>query len=299
MNPNAIAAHAKKPVKNQAEPAPVENTEPDGVETVESEEKGGGVLNLLQSGHFKGVADVRLRINFAEELNALQNQQLQENAANEFETFNEAIEPPMGDLEAAAPLTEDQGTAISDFRTAVSDAQSRFLSSETPSIEELLETFGIAFTNLSDYFPAPEIPVEEPQPTVEPTTEEPPTEQPPVEPAGTEEPPVEGPVPAGEPTGPETTGPIELVEPETTVYGLFMELSEAFGEALAALETGLNETESVLPEISEPSGNGKAFDKFMAIYEAMQNPEPEQSTVVNELESSEQPVEEPVEESIQ
>jgi hypothetical protein len=35
-------------------------------------EEGQGVIGLLQEGHFKGVADVRLRINFFEELAAIE-----------------------------------------------------------------------------------------------------------------------------------------------------------------------------------------------------------------------------------
>jgi len=35
-----------------------------------------GVLRLLQEGHFKGVADVRLRINFHEELTAIAHENL-------------------------------------------------------------------------------------------------------------------------------------------------------------------------------------------------------------------------------
>ncbi|MGE5296238.1 MAG: hypothetical protein ACM3VT_15560 [Solirubrobacterales bacterium] len=49
-----------------------EETESPVVDTPDSEpsdtQEARGVIRLLQEGHFKGVADVRLRINFAEEL---------------------------------------------------------------------------------------------------------------------------------------------------------------------------------------------------------------------------------------
>ena len=58
----------RKKAKSQAvveEPPVAEEPEPtDGEETQEAR----GVLRLLQEGHFKGVADLRLRVNFAEEL---------------------------------------------------------------------------------------------------------------------------------------------------------------------------------------------------------------------------------------
>lgn len=64
----AGADEVRKKTKSQAqieEPVVAEEPEPtEGEETQEAR----GVLRLLQEGHFKGVADLRLRINFAEEL---------------------------------------------------------------------------------------------------------------------------------------------------------------------------------------------------------------------------------------
>lgn len=57
----------RKKVKPQAEieePPVADEPEPTEEETQEAR----GVLRLLQEGHFKGVADIRLRINFSEEL---------------------------------------------------------------------------------------------------------------------------------------------------------------------------------------------------------------------------------------
>ena len=52
------------------EPSP---TEPQSdIQNTDDTEDGKGVLRLLQEGHFKGVSDVRLRINFFEKLNAIE-----------------------------------------------------------------------------------------------------------------------------------------------------------------------------------------------------------------------------------
>ncbi|MHC4216368.1 MAG: hypothetical protein ACYSWP_23700 [Planctomycetota bacterium] len=64
------------------------------VEEVDEEESlpddGGqrGVIRNLMEGHYKGVSDVRLRINFHEEITAIENQQLQAASA---EKLNRSI----------------------------------------------------------------------------------------------------------------------------------------------------------------------------------------------------------------
>ena len=322
INTNANVPQPKKHVKAQEEPAAVENTAPGTVEAAPSGDQPRGVIRLLQEGHFKGVADVRLRINFADELQALESQTLKEDAPPAFETFNGTIEGPIGTLEGAGDLTGDQLAAITAFREGVSGAQNDFLAAEPPSVGDLVialqDAFQDAFGTLENLFsPAPaapaEVPVEEPQALVEPAAEEPaPAEAAPEELAAeeiapTEEPPVEGTAPAEEApveaTAPveeatveaaapveeatvEATAPAEFepVLSENTVADLFSVLQASFEEALEQLEGSLTGSGGSLPEISEPSGNGKAFDKFMAIYEAMQNGEPAETTQIDELE---------------
>ncbi len=65
------ADEVRKKTQSQAtigEPPVTDELEPTEGEDTEETQEAKGVLRLLQEGHFKGVADIRLRINFSEEL---------------------------------------------------------------------------------------------------------------------------------------------------------------------------------------------------------------------------------------
>lgn len=92
------------------------------VKTVEEETKGEetvpirsdgpkGVLRLLAAGHFKGVADVRLRINFHEELQ-LGQQEVVEAATEDVSAFLEVSENLFATVVGSDQLTEEQEDAI-------------------------------------------------------------------------------------------------------------------------------------------------------------------------------------------
>ena len=52
---------------------------------------------------------------------------------------------------------------------------------------------------------------------------------------------------------------------------LIANLTETFSSKLSSFEKLLSEI-SVLPDLSEPTGNGKAYNKFLAIYNSMYDP---------------------------
>ncbi len=98
-DPFIKATPRETPIKKElAEPSPappqVEN------QAVQDDEKVKGVIRLLQEGHFKGVADVRLRINFFDELTALGLVERPDNAAPEDTTEAPPNGPP---VEPVAP----------------------------------------------------------------------------------------------------------------------------------------------------------------------------------------------------
>ncbi len=66
-------------------------------------EEGQGVIGLLQEGHFKGVADVRLRINFFDELAAIEAGELK--TASEG-SINGVLGAVGGDAESLLSLSE-------------------------------------------------------------------------------------------------------------------------------------------------------------------------------------------------
>ena len=64
------AAQAK-PARQEQSPSPADDTVAPPTQDVDSSNtRAKGVLRLLEAGHFRGVADVRLRINFFDELSA-------------------------------------------------------------------------------------------------------------------------------------------------------------------------------------------------------------------------------------
>lgn len=91
------ASEPTAPIERAAEP--VVTPEPEAPAVSDPAEKEPGVLRLLQEGHFRGVAAMRLRINFAD---ALQGEELPEpvlpkgrgKAFDKFAAQYEAMQPP-------------------------------------------------------------------------------------------------------------------------------------------------------------------------------------------------------------
>jgi len=216
--------------------------------------RGEGVLRLLQEGHFKGVADVRLRINFHEEIAAMEAEKAARVAGDgvsglagdingQIDAYLETVEDDSG-----AVIAEAQQLLSNEMTAAVDEIES----GEKPAVSELTARLQTAFDDfVLAIKPAEETPD---QGEVDAPAEETPLNA------------VKSVAPADE----ETT---EITENETET-GLSLDrfisaLTDLFNEKLAELETSLGDI-SVLPELSEPSGNGKAYRKFVNIYNQMQ-----------------------------
>jgi len=284
--PQYTPAVESEPADEQT-PPPAEEVET-GVVEQQDDEGAEGVLRLLMEGHFKGVADVRLRINFYEELQALQNQQMAGAAGEEIDGVVEAVDGVLGTLPPAETPQEGAGEVLPEeesldmgqiqqaFADAVNEAKEEFVNSDEPSQTELVSGLQSAFDSLvqsiRDFFAPP----------AETGTEEAPEEtggEPELvlEEVGNSE---TGPEGTEGPEGGEDVLPVELVgegepveEPVFDVEAFIEELTAAFNAALAALTEALNGV-SVLPPLSEPSGNGRAYEKFLAIYNDLYGVEP-------------------------
>ncbi|PKN43578.1 MAG: hypothetical protein CVU60_00725 [Deltaproteobacteria bacterium HGW-Deltaproteobacteria-18] len=236
------------------------------------EQESRGVIRLLQAGHFQGVADVRLRINFHDELQ----QAGEQNAANDFQNASTGL---FDDLAAKlGALGEEHGmpgqtAALSedfaaDIRQLLEDAKaeqtplSTSLENISSRFSELLESLNGAYSGLI----SPAAP-QEPDDT-EPelagllededalTPEEQAAEQMAADPdeALTEE-------PGGEIAVNEDPGLTAFKAGMQELEGWFTHsLAELHGEVTAASE---------LPPLSEPRGNGAAYAKFLEIYRNM------------------------------
>ena len=283
MKVDGVGSNSAITVKMNTKPHPVKEEKPVGAEPTpvaeagESEEKTRGVIRLLQAGHFKGVADVRLRINFHEELQALENQNLKATAANGFENFNRTVQDQITALTDSGLLDDAQTAALDAFLAGIQSGQAGFLTADAGSLQGLIDSWKAKLDDLTALL-APPAPAAEPQ--TEPLVQE---SVPPEEPSS--EPPVDAPgeQPVVEETAPEPAE-VLLTEPlpaePSPLQQIVQGFQESIQQALDQLQSDLSGT-SVLPPISEPSGNGRAYAKFLEIYESMQAgataeaPEPE------------------------
>jgi len=231
-------------IKQADEPKnePASAIEPDEQETADD---GQGVLRLLQEGHFKGVADVRLRINFHDELSAMQNDALKDVVAEQLPALADSIGAQADAVLATDALTDNQTTAINaafeSMGSTLNQLTDEFVNAEAPSRENLVLSIRSEFDNFMTSLQGILIPDD----TIEPDG-------------------IEG----------ESELTEDIIETEETAvaapdYQSFLDaLTESFESNLADLINTLNST-NTLPELSQPSGNGKAYDKFLAMYNGL------------------------------
>jgi len=216
-------------------------------ETENSAEGQKGVIRLLQEGHFKGVADVRLRINFHDEISAIENEQLKSVADGEIDKFVNTIT----DFLKSQELKDEDLTAISDtFTAAAEKAKTDFLMEEKPSTDNLLGDLEAAFEDLIAGLNGliPETVAEAPVPVLAEEI-------------------VETVIDMVKEDEPAVV--VSLAETEDNTATQIAQLIEELTSLFDAAEDGLTDTlgnTSALPELSEPNGKGGAFEKFLNIY---------------------------------
>lgn len=225
-----------------------------------------GVLRLLQEGHFSGVADVRLRINFHDELQ----QAAAQNAATAFES---AVPGLLDDLAAkAGALGEEYDLSPQDKELAESFADEIQLlleadkAAQTPlstTLENIKTTFSSFLETLEGTFAGSPSPVvEAPAPDEQELAElqedgdaPGPDDQTPEQIAAT----------LSEEGADELEEGLELSAEGATFKTALQELSDWFSERLGTLQSDATAAQQ-LPPLSEPRGNGAAYSKFLEIY---------------------------------
>ncbi len=251
-----------KPAQDDATPiadAPKTNVVPAGEE--DNGDEGHGVLRNLLAGHFRGVADVRLRLNFFDELSAAANESAAATASEEVDglinTVNSQIDTLLSGLEIEQDASDGIAELLAGFGTAVDEGLDQFASGgDREAFAQVIESaFGSLTQQLRDLLYPPE------QPELAPTDD--------TDPAN--ETPAEGPVAVVEgkevaPGDETTTG--DTIETTPTLDDPLADLISAFSEALASFMQSISAS-SQLPELSEPNGNGAAYDKFLALYNEM------------------------------
>lgn len=275
------------------EPAPPTNVVPDPIDGSAVDEGADGnqkgVLRLLEAGHFQGVADVRLRINFFDELS----QTASARAADVAEDAGAALASEIGSSvqDLFGPmLADDQQAAaleelLSSFASAVESATHSTEDAVTLDPATIAEAIQGAYQTLAaelqSLFQAPpgdataSSPVDTTQPSLESTE--------PVTPTGTESADATElivnaeaePVSTPEPVVSPATEPIEQ-DPLLAALDL---LKAAFDESLAELSALLDDAMRLPDPTSPKNGNGGAYDKFLAMYDALRGLPGELNTI--------------------
>jgi len=213
-----------------AEVADVSGDEPTG-----EEEK--GVTRLLLEGHFKGVSDVRLRINFNDELTAIEAAQMQAVSGEKMGGVLGSVGGIVDSFLADNDLTEKEAAVVS-------DAKDSFLQAVNGA-DDPAGAVADAFATFLELLQALVPPPPEPEAKDVPAADD----------GGTG-----GDGGETEPTPPADSGP--------DWKGFIDNLKSSFSGAMDDLTTAVS-TANVLPPLSEPNGNGVAYDKFLAIYNEM------------------------------
>ena len=175
-----------------------------------------GVLDLLQKGHFQGVADVRLRLNFHQVLAGLEHESVKAAAGVAVPSLVDAVG---GEIDSflQAPDTGTELAAEIEGLFESFASTSRQLALDLVDGESLTAGLRSAFASLEESLRG------------------------------------------------------VLLEPSSDPgkFEAFLEgLGQVFSKHLASLGESLEDT--LLPELSDPHGNGRAYEKFLGQYKGLQ-----------------------------
>jgi hypothetical protein len=287
----ASPAPAPRPVGDAAEVPPLDESIP---EASLPPNRGDGVLRLLESGHFKGVADVRLRINFFEELSARTQALAAPVVASASDELVAAVRAQADELVAAFATTDELRAASADLVTTFEAAVQGIVTQsadgaaiDPQSISSALQSaFDSLVQSLTELLtpvePEPEVPADSNGGIAEAEGSR--TEAAPISRLLTEASPVptestllpvlvDDPPAAEDPSTPDvgdgvadgSADPTDE-EPLPNLADSLAAFQEAFAAALSSFVTSL-ETAVTLPDPAPYTGNGRAYAKFLAIYD--------------------------------
>jgi hypothetical protein len=252
------------------------------VEHTAEEDGAKGVLRLLQEGHFKGVADVRLRINFHDELAAIEQAQLRTSARENTAPLIESTQAIVQTLIDSGQITQESADQANDeLKLGVNQAVHDFLTGQITTKEDLVARLGSVFDAFIALLNAGIISPE--QTSSEPTDEIPPdqTEQVNENVEQQESPVEETGVTEGSNATPEQPAVQDAETEQSDQTPAFVtELTTVFNAAMEQFLGTISEV-NALPELSPPTGKGVAYQKFLEIYNELYGltaevpPEPE------------------------
>lgn len=265
----SIQTQTASPAEPDVEEAPQQQPQSSDIpETIEQQEDEStevpGVIRNLLDGHFKGVSDVRLRINHFEVLQAIEQEQVQaviddnagalesigqnltelldytEDPAVSQETFEYIAPADVEEAPVSNGLTQKQEESAGD----ASEKINQLLISENQPKNALLTLVTNLQSTLTELVDSLN------QPVLSTTNETPEMSA----------------VSVDDGEGDTETPPADPPSAfEVLVTNFIEEFNSVYLEALDELAQSLSKIE-VLPELSEPNGNGSAYEKFLATY---------------------------------
>jgi len=243
---------------SETQPTPTQPVD----QELEKNENVKGVIRLLQDGHFKGVADIRLRINLSEELNAMENGEIQKVIGEKISAITGGVKENLDALLSSDNLSEEQSTSIFEqietFTQSVDDLIEENFNSAQSSKEALSSGLSSNFDEFIASLNSILLPAETESTDANSSNEDVKIE--------------EQVTVTANPVGQENDEKIES-DPaeghETFFQDSIQNLKTTFAEFIDELTNALTDIKT-LPDLSEPNGNGKAFDKFLSIYNNLQ-----------------------------
>lgn len=262
------------PATNEPESADTEPPPGDGEQN--NAEDIEGVIRLLQEGHFKGVADIRLRINHFDKLSAIEQEELQaaiEEEIGVLESMEQSVAQLLGYTEDPTSQQEQGADIVSENLgqptppDGLTEEQKEAADVVSGKVGEVLNSDGLTknvlLTLVSDLKSALVTLVDSLNSAIPATTTELPEESTTSAEDGGEEAPVTNIADGqGEAEASTSESPSAF---ESLVAAFVEEVNSVFMAALDELVSRLNEVE-ILPELSGSNGNGSAYDKFLAVY---------------------------------
>lgn len=250
-------AHAEKSrIKDKI----LQQHEPDSSEiSVVNAEESKGVVQKIQEGHFKGVADVRLRINYHEELQKNTTVQVAEQVEKEAEALDEAVTKKVTELEDefnfAAEISYSFSFSVTSQRQQITMDTPPNSNEEQPlDVSSIIGMFKTTFDEIFEALSALD-PAAAPDSAAATTA-------------------VMGGSGTNQVNGPELQNteaelskePAGDAEPQLSGFQQkLVDLRSFFETELASIEERLRDIMSP-PPLSPPQGNGVAYDRFLGMY---------------------------------
>lgn len=269
--PNAtLTAHQREP-EGQSKPVKKSATVAD---QAPQKNRAQGAIRLLQEGHFKGVAALRLSINFFDQLSDLEQKNLQATAREGTAELSLAIQEQVAGLSTSGLIEEENLPQLADLtETFISEIQSSAAGDElnqqqlTTSLEQHYGNYRTALQDL--LLPA------EPTITLGAEANQVAAREeisPGADQSAENSPPATSPLETELVTEQTTASPLQTVEENESPVQLVTSLEaldSTFRNQLSNIEEQLQGIS--LPLIPEqPDNQGAAFQKFLNIYQKMQ-----------------------------